>query len=170
MLYQRSLRTTYVCPIAHSNRCDCTGHCDEVFPIFARRLNDIIVGFEDTVRKPVGAHVLPDVFLWVQLWCPRWQKDQRHVWGAGSVCLWCAIRHDPAAEHRASLLRHGGIFLQDAAAWLGCRPASEQVLHLCQGPGKWHRRCRRWHYAGRRAGVALFRVSMVLQNCITLVE
>ena len=51
-------------------------------------VDEIVVGFEDTVRKPVVAHKLPDVFDRVELRTFRWQGDNGDVG-----------RHDEARRH-----------------------------------------------------------------------
>src|SRR4051795_3995226 len=42
-------------------------------------VDDVVEGFEDAVRQPVCTHELPDVFLTVELWCARRQRQERDV-------------------------------------------------------------------------------------------
>ena len=60
-LYQRASPLTDGRPFACSDRLDGFGFCDEFPPGVAGSLDDVVVGFEDAVRKPVRAYVLPDV-------------------------------------------------------------------------------------------------------------
>ena len=56
-------------------------------------VDEIIVGFEDTVREPVVAHKLPDLLDRVELEAFRWQGDNGDVgW------------HDEARRHVTSSL------------------------------------------------------------------
>ena len=41
--------------------------------------DDVVAGFEDPIRQPIGAQKLPDVFDRVQFRRARWQEDQGHV-------------------------------------------------------------------------------------------
>ena len=50
-----------MCPCSHANGCDGFGLGDEPVPSIADGIDDSLVVVEDTVREPVGAHVLPDV-------------------------------------------------------------------------------------------------------------
>ena len=43
-------------------------------------IDEIVVGFEDTVREPVVAHELPNVFHRVELGGFRWHGDNGDVW------------------------------------------------------------------------------------------
>ena len=54
-------------PLAQSNGHDAPGLIDELVPSLATVVDEIIVGFEDTVREPIIAHKLPDVFDRVEL-------------------------------------------------------------------------------------------------------
>ena len=41
---------------------------DEVVPRLAAKGDDAVIGFEDAVREPVIADILPDIFYGVQFW------------------------------------------------------------------------------------------------------
>ena len=55
------------CPIAAGNGHDFPGLIDERVPGVAAVIDDVVEGFEDTVRQPVCPHELPDVFLRIEL-------------------------------------------------------------------------------------------------------
>ena len=42
-------------------------------------IDDVVEGFEDSVRQPILAHELPDVFLAVELRCTRRQRQEREI-------------------------------------------------------------------------------------------
>ncbi len=42
-------------------------------------IDDIVEGFEDTVREPVLSHELPDFFLAVEFGCARRQRHERNI-------------------------------------------------------------------------------------------
>ena len=42
-------------------------------------VDDVVVGFEDTIRQPVVAHELPDVLDRVEFWTPGRQRHERDV-------------------------------------------------------------------------------------------
>ena len=44
------------------------GLVDDLVPSVATVVDDMVVGFEDTVREPVVARELPDDFLRIGLW------------------------------------------------------------------------------------------------------
>jgi hypothetical protein len=48
-------------PLAYDGH-DFPGPVDERIPGVAAVIDDIVVGFEDAVREPVVAHILPNVF------------------------------------------------------------------------------------------------------------
>ncbi len=54
---------------------------DELSPCVAGGVDDGVVGFEDAVREPIGAQILPDVFDRVQLGRTGRQKNRRDVLG-----------------------------------------------------------------------------------------
>jgi len=54
-------------PLAQSDGHDAPGLTDELVPGLAAVIDEIVVGFEDPVGKPVIAHKLPDIFHWVEL-------------------------------------------------------------------------------------------------------
>jgi hypothetical protein len=49
-------------------------------------IDDIIVGFEDAVREPVVAHVLPDIFDRIEFRAFRRQRDNGDVGGNEQSC------------------------------------------------------------------------------------
>lgn len=49
-------------------------------------IDDVLVGFEDAVREPIFAHILPDVFDWIELGRFGWQrKDGDILWDSQVV-------------------------------------------------------------------------------------
>ena len=56
-----------MCPLSQSDGHDRLWLIDELVPGLATGLNDGVVVFEDAVREPVLAEILPDVFDRVQL-------------------------------------------------------------------------------------------------------
>ena len=48
-------------PLAQSEGHDPPRLVDELVPCLAAMVDEIVVGFEDAVGEPVGAHELPDV-------------------------------------------------------------------------------------------------------------
>lgn len=70
-----------MCPLAHSDGHDLPGLVDERIPGVAAVVDDIVVGFEDAVREPVVAHVLPDVFNLIEFGGFRRQSDDGDIAG-----------------------------------------------------------------------------------------
>ena len=66
-------------PLAQSNGHDAPGLIDKLVPSLAAMINEIIVGFEDAVREPIIAHVLPDVFDRVEFRGFRRQGDDGDI-------------------------------------------------------------------------------------------
>ena len=66
-------------PFSASDRHDLPGLIDELVPGFATQRDDIVVGLEYPVGKPVIAHELPYVFDRVQLGRSWWQEHQCDV-------------------------------------------------------------------------------------------
>ena len=60
-------------PVAASDGHDFPGLIDEGIPGVAAVTDNVVEGFEDSVRQPVLSHALPDVFLGVELWRTRRQ-------------------------------------------------------------------------------------------------
>jgi len=58
----------------------------ERIPGIAAVVYDIVVGFEDAVREPVVAHILPDIFDWIKLGGFRRQRDNGDVGGNEQSC------------------------------------------------------------------------------------
>ena len=52
---------------------------DKFLPSIAAVVDDVVVGVEDAVRKPVVAHELPDVLDRVELWSTRRQGNDADV-------------------------------------------------------------------------------------------
>ena len=75
-------------PIAQPDGHDPPGLVDELVPCLAAVVDEIVVGFEDSVREPVIAHELPDVLHRVELGGFRRQGDDGDV-----------VRHDQAHRH-----------------------------------------------------------------------
>src|SRR5215467_12736059 len=55
------------CPIAAGDGHDFPRLIDERVPSVAAVIDDIVEGFENSVRQPVLSHELPDIFLAVEL-------------------------------------------------------------------------------------------------------
>ena len=97
-------------PVAHSDGHDLPRSINEVVPGGTAQCDDLIVGFEDTVRQPVVADELPYIFHGVELWCSRRQGQKSDVVRDGQV-----RRHMPSGlvddhytmgpgiDHRADL-------------------------------------------------------------------
>ena len=66
-------------PLAQTDGHDAPGLLDELVPCLAAVIDEIVVGFEDTVREPVVAHELPDVLDWIELGAFRRQGDNGDV-------------------------------------------------------------------------------------------
>jgi hypothetical protein len=56
-----------VSPLAQSDGHDAPGLIDQVVPSLAAMIDEIVVGFEDAVGKPVVAHELPDILDRIEL-------------------------------------------------------------------------------------------------------
>ncbi len=54
-------------PVAACDGHDFPGLIDESVPGITAMIDDIVEGFEDTVRQPVLSHELPDILLAVKL-------------------------------------------------------------------------------------------------------
>src|ERR1035438_5866879 len=59
---------------------------EERIPGIAAVIDDIVVGFEDAVREPVVAHILPDIFDRVEFRAFRRQRDNGDVGGNEQSC------------------------------------------------------------------------------------
>ena len=68
-------------PVAACDGHDFPGLIDEGVPGVAAVIDDVVEGFEDSVRQPILAHELPDVFLAIELRCARRQRQERYVAG-----------------------------------------------------------------------------------------
>lgn len=66
-------------PLPHADGHDAPWLIDEVVPGEAAVVDDIVVGFEYSVRQPVVAHELPDVLDRVELRAPGRQRQQGDV-------------------------------------------------------------------------------------------
>ena len=53
--------------LAQSDGHDAPGLIDQVVPSLAAMIDEIVVGFEDAVGKPVVAHELPDILDRIEL-------------------------------------------------------------------------------------------------------
>ena len=72
---------TDCCPVAPRDGHDLPGLIDECVPSVAAVVDDIVEGFENSVRQPVLPHELPDISLAVEFRC-AWRKLQERdvVW------------------------------------------------------------------------------------------
>ena len=59
---------------------------DERIPGIAAVIDDIVVGFEDAVREPVVAHILPDIFDRIEFRALRRQWHNGDVGGNEQSC------------------------------------------------------------------------------------
>ena len=73
-------------PLAQPDGHDFPGTVHECVPSIAAVVDDIVVGFEDAVREPVVAHILPDIFDRVELRAFRRQRDNGDVGGNEQSC------------------------------------------------------------------------------------
>jgi hypothetical protein len=63
---------------AQSEGHDALRSIDELIPSLATLVDEVVVSFADSVRKPVVAHVLPHVLNRVELGTFGWQRDERY--------------------------------------------------------------------------------------------
>ena len=93
-------------PLAQSDGHDAPGLIGELVPSITTMVDEIIVGFEDTIGEPVVAHELPDVLDWVELGGLRRQGYDGDVGRHGEV-----RRHVPAClidqQHGVGARRNG---------------------------------------------------------------
>ena len=68
-------------PLAQSDGHDLPGSVDKGIPGVTAVIDDIVVGFEDAVREPVVAHILPDIFDRIELRAFRRQRDNGDIGG-----------------------------------------------------------------------------------------
>jgi hypothetical protein len=73
-------------PLAQSDGHDLPGSVDKGIPGVAAVIDDIVVGFEDAVREPVVAHVLPDVFNGIEFRALWRQGENGDVGGNEQSC------------------------------------------------------------------------------------
>jgi hypothetical protein len=66
-------------PIAQSDGADAPWLIDKFVPGFAAMIEQVFIGCEDSVREPVVAHELPDVFGWVEFGAFWRQRDDCDV-------------------------------------------------------------------------------------------
>lgn len=66
--------------MAQSDGHDAPGLIDELVPRHTAVVDEIVVRFEDTVRQPVVAQELPDVFDRIELGTFRRQRHNGDVW------------------------------------------------------------------------------------------
>src|SRR5262249_3759100 len=92
---------------------DFPGLVDELVPCVATVVDDVVVGFEDAVRKPIVADELPDVFLRVQLGAFGWQRDQGDVGGD----LQAAGKMPSGLIEKKAACLLGGIWVAISARW-----------------------------------------------------
>jgi hypothetical protein len=70
-----------MCPLAQSDGHDFPRAVDEGIPSIAAVIDDIVIGFEDAVREPVVAHILPDIFDRIEFRALRRQRHDGDVGG-----------------------------------------------------------------------------------------
>jgi len=70
-----------MCPLAQADGHDGPWLLDELVPGVAAVVEDVVVGAEDAIGKPVGAHVLPDVLDRIELGRFRRQRQEGDVAG-----------------------------------------------------------------------------------------
>jgi hypothetical protein len=77
------------CPIAAGDGHDFPRLIDERVPGVAAVIDDVVEGFENSVRQPALPHELPDIFLAVEFGCAwRGELQERDVvWNLEG--LWC---------------------------------------------------------------------------------
>src|SRR5271156_4615086 len=134
-------------PLAQSDGHDPPRLIDELVPSIATVVDDVVEGFEDSVREPVVAHELPDVFLRVQLRAFCRQCDERDVG-----------RNDQAAgempaglidEQRGVRARRdlGWRFQPGAGSWLRCHTEARRGQRPCRPWGRLRRIYKRRRFA-----------------------
>lgn len=110
-------------PVTHAKGHDAPGLIDKAVPSEAAMIDDIVVGFEDAVRKPVVAHELPDVLDRVEFGTPRRQRHERDIG-----------RHDQLGRSMPP-----GLVEQDHSVSAGCDVEGDllemQVHRLAVAPG-----------------------------------
>jgi hypothetical protein len=79
--YTKSHWLELVRPLALSDGHDLPGSVDKGIPGVAAVIDDIVVGFEDAVREPVFAHILPNIFDRIEFRAFRWQRDNGDIGG-----------------------------------------------------------------------------------------
>jgi hypothetical protein len=67
---------------------------DERIPSVAAVIDDIVVGFEDAVREPVVAHILPDIF-------DRVEFSSGHFGGSGIMVMLAGMNNPADRCHPA---------------------------------------------------------------------
>ena len=73
-------------PLAQSDGHDAPGLIDELVPGRTTVVDEIVVGFEDAVREPVVAHILPDIFDRIEFRALRRQWHNGDVGGNEQSC------------------------------------------------------------------------------------
>jgi hypothetical protein len=73
-------------PLAQSDGHDLPGSVDKGIPGVTAVIDDIVVGFEDAVREPVVAHILPDIFDRIEFRAFRRQRDDGDIGGNHQSC------------------------------------------------------------------------------------
>ena len=73
-------------PLAQTDGHDLPGAVDKGIPGVTAVIDDIVVGFEDAVREPVVAHILPNIFDRIELRAFRRQRDNGDVGGNEQSC------------------------------------------------------------------------------------
>ena len=73
-------------PLAQPDGHDLPRTVEERIPGIAAVIDDIVVGFEDAVREPVVAHILPDIFDRVEFRAFRRERENGDVGGNEQSC------------------------------------------------------------------------------------
>ena len=64
----KSLKAEPVDPLSHSDGYDEPRAANALVPIETAMIDNVVVVFENAVREPVVAHILPDISDWIELW------------------------------------------------------------------------------------------------------
>ena len=73
-------------PLAQPDGHDFPRTVEERIPCIAAVIDDIVVGFEDAIREPVVAHILPDIFDRIEFRAFRRQGEDGDVGGNEQSC------------------------------------------------------------------------------------
>ena len=137
----KSHRLELVCPFAQSDGHDLPGSVDKGIPSVTAVIDDIVVRFEDAVREPVVAHILPDIFDRIEFRGFRRQRDNGDM-REPLILPIDAIRLDRREGRHGIPVRRRWRFRPDAGSSPRyCRRAGSRRLPF-PASGRWLRRCR----------------------------